>query len=326
MNFAALDLNLLRVFDAMMLELSTVRAGERIGLSQPAVSSALGRLRQIVGDELFVRDGNRMVPTARAQELSETVRTALRQIEQALAATTAFDPSTARRNFVLLGSDYFSTLLMPRLAGQIVPEAPSLTLQMLDYPSNEVLKLLSDGFADAALDRELEVPDWIVRQALFRSYMLCAVSKDHPVLGKYRIKPGTRIPAEVFCQIPQILMSVDGDRTGTVDHVLAEHGLARSVAMTVPHFQGIALAVASSPLLGSLPVHFARHAAAMLPLELYLPPFDPPQLDVCLYWHRRLDRDAANIWLRGQIERAVNSDIAAPVPSVPRTDGKPWRL
>jgi len=326
MNFAALDLNLLRVFDAMMLELSTVRAGERIGLSQPAISSALGRLRQIIGDELFVRDGNRMVPTARAQELSETIRTALRQIEQALAATTAFEPSTARRNFVLLGSDYFSTLLMPRLARQVAPEAPSLTLQMLDYPSNEVLKLLSDGFADAALDRELDVPDWIVRQTLFRSYIACAVSKDHPVLIKHGIKPGARIPAEVFCQIPQILMSVDGGRTGTVDRVLAEHGLARSVAMTVPHFQGVVLAVASSPLLGSLPVHFAQHAAAMLPIELYLPPFDPPQLDVCLYWHRRLDRDAANIWLRGQIERAVTSDIAAPAPSVPRTDGKPWRL
>jgi DNA-binding transcriptional LysR family regulator len=128
MNFAALDLNLLCVFDAMMLELSTVRAGERVGLSQPAVSAALGRLRHIIGDELFVRDGNRMVATPRALQLSETVRASLRQIEEALANTASFEPASARQSFVLLGSDYFSTLLMPRLARQIVPEAPSVTV------------------------------------------------------------------------------------------------------------------------------------------------------------------------------------------------------
>src|SRR5690242_13715500 len=136
-NFASLDLNLLRVFDAMMLELSTVRAGERVGLSQPAVSSALGRLRQLLGDELFIRDGNRMVPTPRALQLKEPVRNALRQIEQALAAAATFDPATSQLSFVILGSDYFSTLLMPRLARQIVPEAPGVTVQMLDYPTSE---------------------------------------------------------------------------------------------------------------------------------------------------------------------------------------------
>ncbi|MCZ7658548.1 MAG: LysR family transcriptional regulator [Xanthobacteraceae bacterium] len=96
MNFASLDLNLLRVFDAMMAELSTVRAGERIGLSQPAVSSALSRLRSILGDELFVRDGNRMMPTPRALELREPVRRALADLEEAFAAAAAFDPPRRR--------------------------------------------------------------------------------------------------------------------------------------------------------------------------------------------------------------------------------------
>lgn len=324
MNFAAVDLNLLRVFDAMMLELSTVRAGERVGLSQPAVSSALGRLRHIVGDELFVRDGNRMTPTPRALALKEPVRAALRQLEAALVAGAGFDPATSDRSFILLGSDYFSSLLMPRLAQQAVPEAPFVTFQMLDHPSSEVLGLLSDGFTDAALDRELDTPEWIARKTLFRSYILCAAAKGHPVLKRHGIKPGARIPPEVFCEIPQVILSMDGGRTGTIDDALRDHGLKRHVAMTVPHFQAVALSVAAGPLIGNLPVHFAWHAAASLPIELYLPPFDPPKLDVCLYWHRRLDRDPASLWLRAHIERALALDARFPPPKTKRTDGADW--
>lgn len=326
MNFAAVDLNLLRVFDAMMLELSTVRTGERVGLSQPAVSSALGRLRHIVGDDLFVRDGNRMVPTPRALQLKEPVRAALQQMEEALAAAAGFHSATSEQTFVVLGSDYFSTLLMPRLAQQVVPEAPSVTLQMLDYPSSNVVRLLSEGAIDAAVDRALDAPDWIMHQTLFHSYILCVATKDHPVLKRHRIKPGARIPAEVFCEIPQVMLSMDGGKTGTIDGTLKEHGLTRTVAMTVPHFQAVALAAASSSLLGNLPVHFARHAAASLSLDIYLPPYDPPKLGVCLYWHKRLDKDPANIWLRGHIERALDLDSRFPPPKVKRTDAADWSI
>jgi DNA-binding transcriptional LysR family regulator len=189
-----------------------------------------------------------------------------------------------------------------------------------------VLRLLSDGFADAALDRELDVPEWIMRRTLFRSYILCAAAKDHPVLKRHRVEPGGRIPADVFCEMPQVLMSMDGGRIGIIDEALRKHGLTRTVAMTVPHFQAVAVAASSSTLLGNLPVHFARQAAMSLPLDLYLPPYDPPQLDVCLYWHRRLDRDAANAWLRGHIFRAVDFGKGMPVPAAPRTDGKAWTL
>ncbi len=145
MNFAALDLNLLRVFDAMAIELNTTRTGERVGLSQPAVSSALGRLRQILGDELFVREGNRMVPTERALALREPVRLALRQMEDALAAVARFDPASATQTFRISGSDYFSILLMPRLTAAVMREAPGVTLQMIDHPSAEAVRLLGEG-------------------------------------------------------------------------------------------------------------------------------------------------------------------------------------
>ncbi len=315
MNFAGVDLNLLRVFDAMMLTGSTVRAGERLGLSQPAVSSALGRLRQIAGDELFVREGNRMVPTPRALRLRGPVRDALRQLEEALNDTVGFRPPDSDRTFVILGSDYFSSLLMPALASRIAPEAPGVTLQMLAYSSAELSGQLSAGRIDVAVDREIDTPDWVSRRTLFRSHVLCVVQRDHPTLRRAGIAPGSRIPPDVFCAIPQVLMSMDGSLTGSVEPVLKAHGLTRRVMMTVPHFHAVALTAARGPLLGNLPVHFARLAAEHLDLDLFLPPYDPPLLDICAYWHRRNDRDRANIWLREHIAAVL--DLPSELPGAP---------
>lgn len=319
MNFAALDLNLLRVFDAMTIELNTTKAGERIGLSQPAVSSALGRLRHITGDELFVREGNRMVPTDRAVALREPIREALRAMEDALSAVARFEPASATETFRISGSDYFSILLLPRLSAAVMAQAPGVTLQMVDHPSGDALRLLGEGAIDLAVgpaevkgtgmvlvDARHEVPDWISRRKILESFVVSVVPKGHPVLKKAGVRPGERIPAEVFCSIPQVLMSMDGSKTGHIDPVLAERGLKRRVALTVPHFQAAALAIAESGLLGNLPVHFARMVAPMLGLELYLPPYDPPITDVLLFWHRRLDGNGASAWLRDQIAQVLD--------------------
>lgn len=306
MNFASVDLNLLRVFDAMMFEQSTVRAGERVGLSQPAVSSAIGRLRHITGDALFIRDGNRMVPTARALQLKEPVHAALRQIEDALSSACGFDPARSDQTFVILGSDYFSNLLMPRLAMLVAPIAPSVTIQMLDYPSSEIAAQLSDGRIDVAVGPAVAIPDWIGQKRLFNSYIVCVTCRGHPLLSQHGIEPGARIPPEVFCQIPQVLMSMDGSKTGTMDSALLERGFTRKVVMTVPHFQAVALSVAASHVLGNLPVHFARHAAQLLGLDIYLPPYDPPIMGAYLFWHRRQSEDPANQWIRACIEEAFD--------------------
>lgn len=305
MNFAALDLNLLRVFDAMSIELNTTRAGERVGLSQPAVSSALGRLRHLIGDELFVREGNRMVPTPRALALREPIRQALHQMESALSAIARFDPAAAMRTFRISGSDYFSTILMPRLAASLAPEAPGVTLQMLDHPFNEAIRLVGEGAIDMGVDAKFEVPDWLSCHVLFQSFIVSVAPKNHPLLSG-AVRPGHRIPPEIFCAIPQVLMSMDGGVTGTVDTALAERGLRRKVAMTVPHFQAVALAIVEAGLLGNLPIHFARRMAKMFDLDLYLPPHDPPITDVILFWHRRDDGNAANAWLRQHIIRTLD--------------------
>lgn len=306
MNWAAVDLNLLRVFDAMMLELNTTRAGDRVGLSQPAVSSALGRLRHITGDTLFVRQGNRMVPTVRAEQLAGPIRTALRGIEAALGSVADFDPATARRVFRILGSDYFSILLMPMLARIVRDSAPGLTLQMLDHPSSAIARLLSEGAVDMAVDAAAEMPDWVASHRMFRSRMVTVARRDHPVILQSGLRPGDRITPELFCALPQVLMSRDGSLTGMVDDVLKRKGLTRTIAVTVPHFQAVALTIGESDLIGNLPAYFAERVAPVLGLEVYQPPVNLPRVDVMLYWHSRHESDAAHAWLREKIREALS--------------------
>jgi DNA-binding transcriptional LysR family regulator len=150
------------------------------------------------------------------------------------------------------------------------------------------------------------VPDWVCSRKLLESFVVSVVSKRYPILERAGILPGQRIPAKLFCEIPQVLMSMDGSKIGTLDPVLAEHGLTRRITLTVPHFQAVALAIAECGLLGNLPIHFARAVAPALDLELYLPPYDPPVTDVMLFWHRRVDGNGANTWLRNHIARALD--------------------
>jgi DNA-binding transcriptional LysR family regulator len=323
-NFAALDLNLLRVFNAMMIERSTVRAGERVGLSQPAVSSALGRLRQILHDDLFIRDGNRMVPTTKALALQDPIKAALQQIEDALSTALGFDPAITDRNFVIAGSDYVSTFLMPQLARTAALEAPRVTLQMLDFPPSQVFSLLSEGRVDVAVERGMDPPDWICQETLFRSFVVCIARKGHPVLARSGIAPGTRIPPDVYCAIPQVILSTDGSKAGSMQEALGRLGLSRRVAMTVPHFQAVALAAAGGDLLGNVPVQFARYSARLLDLDLYLPPVAPPIVEMRLYWHRRAERDPALDWLRKKIASAMDFDTAYPPAELGKAEKLPW--
>lgn len=302
MNFAAVDLNLLRVFDAMMAERHTGRAGARVGLSQPAVSAALGRLRHVTGDPLFLREGNRMVPTARAAELAVAVREALGRVERALSEGAAFDPATATRGFRLLGSDYFSTLLMPPLAALVEAEAPGVRLQMLDGGRTGPTEALSDGFAELAFDRMWPMPDWVGSEVLFESHLVGVAARDNPLLAG--VEPGAVPPAEAFAALRHALVSIDGGIRGTLDDELEAIGIRRNVALTLPQFHAVALAVAGSRLFAALPVHFARAVAPRLGLAIYRLPVGGPRMEVKMYWHARHDRDPANLWLRRKVRAA----------------------
>ena len=152
MNFAALDLNLLRVLDALMRERSVTRAGQRIGLSQPAVSNALTRLRKILATSCSCARGTDMLPTPRAEAIGPTLRTMLAQMEEVLSADAKFDPAAAARTFTFLGSDIISTLVMPLLSERIAAAAPGVRLRLLDLGAGDMQQQLRDDVVDFAFN------------------------------------------------------------------------------------------------------------------------------------------------------------------------------
>ncbi|RST87527.1 LysR family transcriptional regulator [Aquibium carbonis] len=307
MNIASLDLNLLRVFDALMVERSVTRAGERIGLSQPAVSAALNRLRHLVGDQLFVREGNAMVPTPRALALGIAVREALDRIDQVFSDHSTFDPSIARRTFRLLGSDYFSTMLMPDLSRRVLAEAPNVLLQFLDGGPRAMPHVLSEGTIDLTLAPPVDIPEWAAFQFLFKSRLVVAAKKGQPDLAKAGIKAGEAVPLDLFCSLPQVICSTDGGLSTAIDSALHARGRKRRIVLTMPHFHALALAVAGGHVMGSMPSQFAAITAESLGLDLFELPVGGDELDMGMYWHRRYDGDGAHRWLREKVRTVLEA-------------------
>jgi DNA-binding transcriptional LysR family regulator len=298
-NIASLDLNLLRVFNALMLERSVTRAGERIGLSQPAVSSALNRLRHLVGDQLFIREGNTMVPTPRALALGTAIGAAMASIETVLSENSSFEPRTASRVFRILGSDYFSTMLMPELSRRVLELAPSVQLQFLDGGPRAMPHVLSEGTIDLALSPPIDIPEWATFQFLFKSRLVLAAKRGHPALSG--VEAGALVPLDVFCGLPQAICSTDGGFSTATDTALAGIGRRRQVSLTMPHFHALALAIAEGHVVGCLPVQFAQATALSRSLECYELPVGGEEMEMGMYWHRKYDSDSAHAWLRGQV-------------------------
>jgi DNA-binding transcriptional LysR family regulator len=303
MNFATFDLNLLRVFHALLRERSVTRAGDRLALSQPAVSAALARLRHALGDELFLRQGNAMVPTDRALALAAPIAEALAALDSALSAATGFDPATAERIFTLSGADFFSNLLMPTLFERIAAVAPGITLRLIDNARGDVATLLGEQEVDIALEAPSEIPDWVVRGTLFPAPFSVIAAWGMPALAG--VAEHAPIPLDLFCALPHALRSVDGSLSGFTDAALARAGRARRVMLALPHFHAVALAVARGRLIAVVPKQFADAMAAALGLARYAPPMPFPVPEISLYWHRRRDQDPAHRWLREQVTAAV---------------------
>lgn len=301
MNINALDLNLIRVFDALMVERSVTRAGERIGLSQPAVSAALSRLRHALNDQLFVRRGNDMAPTPRAEELAPLARTALGQIARMVEPAGEIDPASLERQFTVMGSDFVSMLLMPVLATRIRRIAPGVVLHLRDTSIGDVVRRLREDAIDLAIEPALEPQEEVSSQTLFLSPFLVIAAAGHPVLAKAGIAPGAVIPAELYCSLPHALRSVEGGLTGPVDKALATLGLRRRVGLTLPQFEAVAHAVASGGYIAALPAQFAEAVARRLPLEIYRAPVEAPAAEVQMLWHARHDTERTHQWLRDQV-------------------------
>ena len=299
MNLSGFDLNLLRVLDALLREESTVRAGERIGLSQPAVSSSLNRLRASLGDPLFVRKGQRIVPTDFAKSLEVPLRQALDGIETLLVGPGKFDPSAAQQSFKISGSDSYAELLMPALARHLVAEAPGVKAQLVEpVASDHIATLEKFGVDMVLLPKTQQFPAWVESAPAFEARFVVIARQGHPRLMRNGIAPGDTIPMGLFCDLGHAVFSPEGNLKAMTDAALAKVGRERNVVVTLSTMAGVCSVVVDSDLVGILPEPLAQRMAPRLGLDTYRAPVPLGPGRIFLIWHKRNAANAAHAWFR----------------------------
>jgi len=314
MNLATLDLNLLRILSALLQEKSTVKAGVRVGLSQPAVSAALGRLREALGDPLFVRQGQRMVPTEFAKSLELPLQRIYEDLDAMFKQKDAFDPSTSVTSFMIAGSDFFAELLMPALANLVSTTAPGLRFQLLEPHDPHNVSDLENIQIDLTLRPYGDTPDWTESVPLFKSDHVVIARSGHPRLEAAGVMAGDMVPLDLFCDLGHVLMSMRGALRGLGDVALEPVDRERRVVMSSPGFSGVYNAVSQSDLVALLPHQLAHHAARRFGLSIYRPPVYIAPVTIYMIWHRRRTSSMSHAWLRKTI-----CDIMTPLNDVPLT-------
>jgi DNA-binding transcriptional LysR family regulator len=291
MNVSTLDLNLLRVFDAVLQSRSVTGAAGRLGLTQPAVSNALGRLRQAFGDALFLRTPQGMEPTPYARELAEPVRRALTLLESALAHAPGFDPATSARSFRFYMSDLGQIEFLPPLVERVRRVAPGVRLEVPVLEPEHVADALASGSLDLAVGFLPALGPPLRRQALFRDPYLCLMRADHGI---------SLLTRKRFVEASHVLVTYRGGHR-VVEEALERAGAAQRIVLRVPHFTVVPMVLERTDLILTLPARVARVFEQRGRLKAMPPPVPVPPAEVAMHWHERFDADAGNRWLREQL-------------------------
>ena len=301
-NFRTLDLNLLRVFDQVMAERNLTRAARNMSMTQPAVSNALHRLRDALGDQLVTRSGYGVEPTPRALALWPAIADALRQLETSITPGE-FIASQAKNTFVVAMADATAAELMPGMIEIIERDAPGVSVRVLPLTTRDPRLMLDQGLVDLAVGFFPAVLADLTAQAqqggmaafdhqrLYEGRYVCVMRQGHPLAkGPFTIKR--------YCAAHHLLVSFSGRPFGFVDEALASLNLKRRVVITVNQFFTAGRVVSTSDLLTVLPSHFVRVTGIEDQLVLRDLPFDVPPVHVDALWHRRQGQRSDHAWLR----------------------------
>lgn len=293
MNLSSIDLNLLVVLDALLQDGSVTIAAKRVGLSQPALSNALARLRDTIGDPLFVRDGRGLVPTARARDLAAPVRRALSELAAALGQPAAFDPRRSERTFTLAMPDIAELVIMPQLAKRLARDAPGISVRVVPGPGGRPRDVLASADAPDLVISMRDPSDASPHQARLASFhFVCLVRSKHPRVGR-------TLSMARFLELEHVLVTPTGTPRGLIDDALEARGLRRRVALSLGHFFSAALVVSHTDLVMSATSVLAKVVDRILPVRSVRHPLGAPEVTITQYWHARDDEDPAHRWLRG---------------------------
>ncbi|MES2416069.1 MAG: LysR family transcriptional regulator [Pseudomonadota bacterium] len=291
MELRDVDLNLLVVFNQLLTEQNVTRVADNLRLSQPAVSNALGRLRKIFGDELFLRTSTGMKPTPFAIQMGESVSTALGVIHGAINFKTSFEPKTSERRFSIGMTDIGEIYFLPLLMKEIRRLAPSVTVTTVRNTATNLRDELEAGRIDLAIGLLPQLKGGFFQRRLFLQNYVCLLREGHK-LDKPKISL-----AEFFAADHAVIVSA-GTGHGKVDSIIDSNGLQRRIVLTVPHFVAVGHILQSSDMLTTVPERLATSMVKPFNLKYVAHPVKLPQIAINLFWHAKYNKDPANQWLR----------------------------
>ena len=307
MNIARVDLNLMVYLDVLLRERNVTRAAEQLGITQPAMSNGLRRLRELFNDPLLIRTSEGMTPTERALELQPLIREALLAMEKTIQPKEKFDPEISQRVFRIMASDYAESTLIPLVLKQVRSLAPSVTLDVLT-PSDVSFHDVEQGWVDMAINRFDSLPQSFYQSRIWQDDFSCVVSRENPILNNFTL--------DSYLQSQHIWASKTGmgvgvgvnpedvQRLGWVDEALAAVGKKRKISVFTRHYQVAMLLSAQNDLIATLPSRLADIERFSTKLAVVRPPFEIPSFDLSMAWSPLLHHDSAHQWLR-QIIKSV---------------------
>jgi DNA-binding transcriptional LysR family regulator len=299
MHISKVDLNLFIVLEAIYTEGSITRASLKMNLTQPAISHALNRLRQLFDDPLFERQGHVMTPTPLARSIIDPVRRALRGFEVTLTGAARFDATSSERSFSLAVRDVLEASVLPPLMAGVAREAPLATLNTLQVSRRELESELAAGTLDAAIDVLLPLSNDIRRTQLAGDQTVVLVRRGHPLVKR------RTLTLDTYLQLEHIQTSSRRRGPGLEDVELSRQGLQRRIRLRCQHYFAACRVVSQTDLALTMPDRLARIVNQQFDNQILPLPLEMPSLDVYLYWHANVDNDPANTWLRGQISAAM---------------------
>lgn len=291
MELRQIDLNLLVIFNQLLLDRRVSTTADKLGLSQPAVSNALKRLRTLLKDELFVRTAKGMEPTPYAMHLVEPIGYALGTLQNALNQRDSFDPATSQRTFTLGLTDIGEIYFMPTLMETLSRVAPHIKISTLRHHTGHLGEDMAAGTVDIAVGLLPNLTTGFFQRRLFKQRYVCVFRQGHPLADN-------PISMAQYKSLSHVGVTSANTGHSEVDAWLQRKGIERQIQLHVPHFVAVGHILQSSDLIATVPERFADKCAGPFQLETSPLPFKLPDIAINLFWHAKYNREPANMWLR----------------------------
>ncbi|MCW0939164.1 LysR substrate-binding domain-containing protein [Pantoea sp. RG18] len=284
----------------MMEERNVTRAAERLGITQPALSNALNRLRETLNDPLFIRERYGMRPTPKAEQLAQVVGAALSSIDKVILGQQDFDPLNATRLFTVAPNSYVEFIMMPAIVARLRSCAPGIRLRLTPFGNDVTETGVISGNTDMVLGRIVEPPDNLVVQHLMNEGLSCVIRADHPLVGE-------NLSAEQYEQLKHVNVLPPGRMRAGLYQALEQRGLRRQVAVSVTHFLAVPEMIAVTDYCATLPRLICQHLSRDQRLRIIPAPVDLGTFPVEMGWHARYRDDPAHRWFRTLIAETAQS-------------------